>query len=110
MDEPKDDIMDLCERAVAACGAENQLNMVLEELSELGVAVAHWRRGRVSADAILEEMADVQVMLGQLLAILATKPAGKLPATMEFDDHFRRKVDHLRALVVERERLNKTDA
>jgi recombinational DNA repair ATPase RecF len=44
-----------------------QLGMVNEEFAELIVAVNQWRRDRVNRLAVLSEIADVSIMLDQLL-------------------------------------------
>jgi NTP pyrophosphatase (non-canonical NTP hydrolase) len=56
----------VCSRAIAAYGEEKQFNHVVEELNELGVAVNHFRRGRIASEDVLEEMADVIIMIEQL--------------------------------------------
>lgn len=54
-----------------AKGRENQMNQAIEELCELVVAIRHYIRGRRgSRYAMLKEMADVSIMLDQLLCIL----------------------------------------
>lgn len=57
---------DAARLAVEVWGVPAQLDMVLEECGELIVAIQQNRRGRVSAEAIGEEMADVRIMLEQL--------------------------------------------
>lgn len=57
---------DAARLAVETWGHPAQLDVVLEELGELIVAIQQHKRGRVTGDAIGEEMADVHIMLEQL--------------------------------------------
>lgn len=52
-------------RAIEAYGREAQTDQLVEELAELIVAVHHFRRGRIPLEKVLEEIADVDIMLGQ---------------------------------------------
>lgn len=55
-------------------GRENQMNQAVEELCELAVAVRHFVRGRRgSRYGLLKEIADVSIMIDQLLCILDEK-------------------------------------
>ncbi len=56
----------LYRRAIAAYGRDNQMLALMEEIGELLTAINHFRRGRIGRDALLGEIADVRVMLGQL--------------------------------------------
>lgn len=60
----------ICSLAIVTWGADAQLNHVVEELNELGVAVNHWRRGRIDRNEVLEEMADVTIMIQQLALMM----------------------------------------
>lgn len=51
--------------SVQLWGAEKQLNMLEEEALELALALVHLRRERFSIDKVLEEVADVKIMLAQ---------------------------------------------
>lgn len=52
-------------------GKDNQLIQAMEEASELITAISHYRRRRKgSRRELLEEMADVQIMLRQLQIIV----------------------------------------
>ena len=64
------DETDLYRRALEAWGASDQVHMMIEECAELVTALAHWRRGRVDRIAVAEEVADVEVMCGQLRVLL----------------------------------------
>ena len=44
-------------------GQERQLDQLTEECAELIVAVNHFRRGRITAEQMQDEMADVLLML-----------------------------------------------
>jgi NTP pyrophosphatase (non-canonical NTP hydrolase) len=53
--------------AIAKWGEELQTNLAQEECAELIAAIAHYRRGRTnSLDAMIEEIADVKIMITQM--------------------------------------------
>ena len=56
-------------RAIEVYGIHAQINMALEKMGELIVALHHWLRGRVSYVEVCEEVADVQIMMEQLAMI-----------------------------------------
>lgn len=60
---------------VIACtyGKESQVNMTIEECSELTKALLKERRGLGTKEAIIDEIADVQIMLEQLQDIFDCK-------------------------------------
>lgn len=55
------------EKAIEVFGKENQKKQAIEELSELTTALCHDLRGRKSN--VDEEIADVMIMLKQLIII-----------------------------------------
>ena len=61
--------MTLFEQAVKIYGAESQVRKAVEELTELSVALLHSLDGRGDTENILEEMADVEIMIEQLHVI-----------------------------------------
>lgn len=50
-------------------GEDMQLNICIEEMSELIKELCKVKRGRPNRDNIAEEMADVQIIMEQLLII-----------------------------------------
>lgn len=52
--------------AIEIYGESAQLDMVIEEMSELTKEICKAKRGKHNHDAIVEEMADVYIMLEQL--------------------------------------------
>ena len=54
-------------------GAEAQIDMAIEEMSELTKALLKKRRGKGSVIDITDEMADVRIMLKQLEMIFDNK-------------------------------------
>lgn len=60
----------ICKLAIETFGTENQINMAIEEMAELIVALNHWRRGRASKDDVIEEIADCYIMTCQLCHIV----------------------------------------
>ena len=53
-------------KAVEKYGVTSQLDMVIEECSELINAIEKYRRGRVGEVDIITEVADVRIMIEQL--------------------------------------------
>ncbi len=63
-----------CWQALQKWGEEFQLDRVVEELLELALAVQNYKRGRPKArESVVEEMVDVNLILGQLREILLIK-------------------------------------
>lgn len=56
---------ELYQRALDHFGAHSQLAMAQEECAELIAAISHLRR-RNSVEELMGEIADVEIMLGQL--------------------------------------------
>lgn len=61
---------DLCRRAVQKWGAANQLDMAVEEAAEFIVEVQHYKRERDNRAKLVEEIADLEIMLEQVRVIL----------------------------------------
>jgi NTP pyrophosphatase (non-canonical NTP hydrolase) len=61
----------ILEAAVETYGAESQIDMMIEEMSELTKALCKYKRSPDggTVDNVLEEMADVQIMLNQMALI-----------------------------------------
>jgi hypothetical protein len=56
---------ELCEEAVKQYGREAQIEMVIEECAELIVALKQWQRKRIHTIDVVEEIADVEIMVEQ---------------------------------------------
>ena len=56
-------------RAIKECGCEHQIDIAIEELSELTKELCKSKRGYTHKNHIAEEMADVLIMLEQLKII-----------------------------------------
>ena len=57
---------EIYKKAMDKWGRELQIIMGIEEMAELTKALVKHLRGKGNSDDILEEMADVDIMLGQL--------------------------------------------
>lgn len=57
------------EKALATWGAEAQTLMVFEEMAELQKELCKHARGKQNTAAIAEEIADVQIMLEQMVVL-----------------------------------------
>ena len=71
----------LLDRAITAYGAPAQMDMAVEEMAELTKALCKVKRVSCAAEAkavlenVVEEMADVQIMLDQLRIIFGRSAA-----------------------------------
>ena len=65
---------DVYERAVKLWGPEFQAMMLAEECGELVAAVSQYLRHRVAAEKVIEEVADVHIMLAQVPHLLGGDP------------------------------------
>ena len=77
---------ELCQKAIDAWGTDAQLLMVLEEMSELQKEILkNINRGKDNLPEIIEEIADVEIMLEQLKYIYQIDEAVKqrIPVKLE---------------------------
>ncbi len=51
---------------LAKWGEGAQYDQAVEECAELIAALKHFRRGKITKQAVIDELADVTLMLGQL--------------------------------------------
>lgn len=62
----------LYKQAMSLWGPESQRLMLAEECSELAAAVHHFKRNKICIDDLCEEIADVEIMIGQMRVMYAT--------------------------------------
>lgn len=63
------EINEIYEQAIETYGKDAQLKMAIEEMAELTQAICKSFRGADNLDNIIEEIADVEIMLAQLKII-----------------------------------------
>ena len=73
---------DILLKALETYGEEAQIDMCIEELAELQVALCHYKRGR--DHNIQEELADVRIMLFQM-EVLFGYPRVELEMSMKIN-------------------------
>lgn len=52
--------------AIERWGVEGQYDQAIEECAELIAVLHHYKRGKATRQAVVDEIADVTLMLGQL--------------------------------------------
>jgi NTP pyrophosphatase (non-canonical NTP hydrolase) len=57
---------DLLLQAIAAWGAETQSEMMIEECLELATVLQHQKKGKASRAEIIDEIADVKILIRQM--------------------------------------------
>mgnify|MGYP003290221817 CR=1 FL=1 len=87
--------MTILEKAIETYGKDMQLNVAIEELSELIKEICKNKRGADNIDNIIEEMADCYIMLAQLAIIFNIERS-------ELDARMNRKINRLRCRIKER--------
>ena len=85
-------------KIIAHYGYAHQKEKAIEELNELGQALARDLQGNGNRENIAEEMADVHIMLGQLQLIYGNRDA----VALAIDDKLCRVLDR-----IEEERMGK---
>ena len=55
--------------AIDAWGSDAQIMMFIEESAEATEAILHHNRGKTDVDHVIEELADLQIMLHQMRAL-----------------------------------------
>ena len=60
------DNIELYQQTVKVWGEQAQYDQAAEECAELIAALMHYRRDKVNARQVIDELADVTLMIGQL--------------------------------------------
>ena len=60
----------LYQAALEKWGDAAQFDQAVEECAEMITAIKHFRRGKVSQQAVVDELADVLLMAGQMIYML----------------------------------------
>lgn len=87
------EILRLYDRALSVWGREAQIRMAQEECAELIVAINKWSRSASAEHNVIEEVADVEIMCGQMRIILGDK---------SIDDAKARKLERLEERLAKR--------
>jgi len=65
---------EIYKKAISVWGFESQLLMAIEEMAELTEAISHLLRNRKnSVNEMLEELADVEIMIEQMRIVFTAK-------------------------------------
>ena len=65
--------MNIYEEAIKEYGDTSQIGMMVEEASELILALRHFDRGRNTFKNVCEEIADVEIMCAQMRIIFGNE-------------------------------------
>ena len=91
--------MTTLEKAIEVYGKDMQLNVAIEEFSELIKEICKHKRGEDNRDNIIEEMADCYIMLEQLKIIFGI-------TTYEINTKVNQKMGRLERRLAEKENKN----
>ena len=86
----------ICEEAVRQFGRISQITKAVEEMGELTQALARWLNGDPDWDNVIEEIADVEIMLEQLKYIVGGSHMG----SMTVEEAKKRKIARLAGMLV----------
>jgi NTP pyrophosphatase (non-canonical NTP hydrolase) len=64
-----EEIIAILENAIEQWGIEKQVDMAIEEMAELIVAINHFKRSRIDRRPVIEEIADVMIAMSQMMLI-----------------------------------------
>ena len=83
---------DIYRRTIEKWGEQAQLDQAVEESAELIATLKHYARGKVGRDAVILELADVYLMVGQLIYMFGEK---------ELEEAVEKKIAKLESLLQE---------
>lgn len=79
-------------RIIEKFGVDHQVSLIMEECSELILAISHYRRRRIPSTDIIEEIVDVTIMLEQARLIYD-------PNNTEFGRIYMEKITRIEKLI-----------
>lgn len=94
--------MTTLERAIETYGKDMQLNVAIEELSELIKEICKHKRGRDNREAIIEELADCYIVMDEIALIFDITDD-------EFFEIYNKKIERLEKRLEEQEMISKAE-
>lgn len=88
---------ELYQRTIDKWGIDAQCDQAVEECAELIATLKHFKRGKVTEEAIIDELADVYLMLGQLIYMFGED---------KLDDAVERKIVKLEKMLAENDSIS----
>lgn len=85
--------MTTLEKAIEVYGKDMQLNVAIEEFSELIKEICKHKRGEDNLDNIIEEMADCYIMLQQMEIIFNIIPNKLISTTLKKLDRLAKRLE-----------------
>ena len=67
------DITQIYQKTIDKWGEEAQYDQMIEECAELIAALKHFKRGKIKDQDVINEIADVTLMVGQLTWMVGNK-------------------------------------
>ena len=80
----------ICRRILAHYGADNQHKQAIQECSELITALCHRMENRATDAAVIDELADVSIMVEQMTAVY-----GRARVESRIEDKLKRQLDRM---------------
>jgi len=71
------DMTKIYQKTIEKWGKEAQYDQMIEECAELIVALKHFRRGKVTQQAVIDELADITLIVGQLTWMFGSEEIDK---------------------------------
>jgi NTP pyrophosphatase (non-canonical NTP hydrolase) len=79
-------------KAIGTWGVDAQAEMAEEEAAEFVVASKHWTRGKANREDVIDELADLRIMVEQMSLVLGQN---------QVDQRVQEKMDRLRERISE---------
>lgn len=67
------DMTEIYRKTIKTWGEEAQYDQMVEECAELITALKHFKRGKIEKQDVINELADVTLMIGQLTWMVGEK-------------------------------------
>ena len=67
------DMTEIYQKTIKTWGEEAQYDQMIEECAELIAALKHFKRGKIEKQDVINELADVTLMIGQLTWMVGEK-------------------------------------
>lgn len=81
----------ICRRILAHYGVNNQHKQAIQECSELITAICHRMENRATDDAVIDELADVSIMVEQLANVY-----GRSRVESRIEDKLNRQMERMK--------------